>query len=164
MKMVLTAKLKLHTTPEEFAALRAMQLAYRDALNFVSRYAFEVGKKSNAVALQDGTYDEVRARFRLPSQMACSVPRQVAATYKALWTKVKQNAAQRKAGITRKRYKGLDQPPKYVSPTLTYQYHVDRHSRTNQTTQRQESDQEAKESKCYLFQMVVCRIAQHDRL
>src|SRR6266496_2738405 len=125
MKTVITAKLKLHTTHEQFAALRAMQLAYRDALNYVSRYAFEHGKMSNRIALQDGTYDEVRARFHLPSQMACSVPRQVGATYKALWTKVKQNAALRKAGKTKKRYKGLDKAPKYVSPTLTYQHRKD---------------------------------------
>jgi len=125
MKTVIAAKLKLHTTPDQFQALRTTQLAYRDALNYVSRYAFEHGKMSNRVALQDGTYDEVRARFRLPSQMACSVPRQVGATYKALWTKVKQNAAHRKAGRTKKWYKGLDQPPKYVSPTLTYQYKKD---------------------------------------
>jgi hypothetical protein len=46
------------------------------------------------------TYDEVHARFHLPSQMACSVPRQVGATYKVLWTKVRHNAAQRKAGRT----------------------------------------------------------------
>ena len=125
MKQVITAKLKLHTTSEQFAALRTTQLAYRDALNYVSQYAYAHGKSSNRVFLQDGTYDEVRARFKLPSQMACSVPRQVGATYKTLWTKVKQNAAQRKAGITKKRYKGLDQPPKYVSPTLTYQYKKD---------------------------------------
>jgi putative transposase len=125
MKTVITAKLKLNTTPEQFQALRTTQLAYRDALNYVSQYAFEHGKMSNRVALQDGTYDEVRARFHLPSQMACSVPRQVGATYKALWTKVKQNAAARKAGLTKKRYKGLDQAPKYVSPTLTYQYKKD---------------------------------------
>ena len=56
-----------------------------------------------------------------PAQMACSVSRQVGATYKTLWSKVKQNAQARAAGLTRKRYKGLDQPPKYVSPTLTYQ-------------------------------------------
>ncbi len=93
MKTVITAKLKLNTMPEQFKALRATQLAYRDALNYVSQYAFEHGKMSNRVALQDGTYDEVRARFHLPSQMACSIPRQVGATYKALWTKVKQNAA-----------------------------------------------------------------------
>ncbi len=121
MKTVMTAKLKLHTTSEQFAALRTTQLAYRDALNYVSQYAFTHGKMSNKVKLQDGTYDEVRARFHLPSQMACSVPRQVGATYKGLWKKVKQNAAARKAGQTRKRYKGLDKAPKYVSPTLTYQ-------------------------------------------
>src|SRR2546428_10753551 len=103
MKTVITAKLQLHPTSEQFQALRATQLAYRDALNFVSRYAFAHGKMSNRVALQDGTYSEVRARFHLPSQMACSVPRQVGATYKVLWTKVKQNAAQRKAGTTKKR-------------------------------------------------------------
>jgi transposase len=125
MKTVITAKLKLHTTAERFAALRATQLAYRDALNYVSQYAFAHGKMSNKVKLQDGTYDEVRARFHLPSQMACSVPRQVGATYKGLWKKVKQNAAARKAGQTKKRYKGLDKAPKYVSPTLTYQERKD---------------------------------------
>jgi len=121
MKVTLIAKLKLHTTPEQFMALRATQLAYRDALNYVSRYAYAHGKMSNKVGLQDGTYTEIRARYKIPAQMACSIPRQVGATYKTLWTKVKQNAAQRKVGITKKRYKGLDQPPKYVSPTLTYQ-------------------------------------------
>ncbi len=132
MKTVITAKLKLHTDAAQFQALRATQLAYRDALNYVSQYSFAHGKMSNRVALQDGTYDEVRAHFHLPSQMACSVPRQVGATYKALWTKVKQNAAQRKAGLTRKRYKGLDKPPKYVSPTLTYQYKKDYSFKANQ--------------------------------
>jgi putative transposase len=117
----LSAKLKLHTTPEQFKALRATQLAYRDALNYVSQYAFEHGKMRNKVGLQEGTYQEIRARYKLPAQMACSVPRQVGATYKALWTKVKKNATDRKAGLTKKRYKGLDQAPKYVSPTLTYQ-------------------------------------------
>src|SRR5438874_4124396 len=90
MKQVLSAKLKLHTTPDQFAALRHTQVAYRDALNYVSRYSFEHGKISNKVALQEATYDELRTRFGLPSQMACSVPRQVGTTYKGLWTKVKQ--------------------------------------------------------------------------
>jgi len=121
MKTVLTAKLKLHTTPEQFKALRQTQLAYRDALNYVSQYAFRHGKMSNKVGLQDGTYAEIRARYHIPAQMACSIPRQVGATYKTLWTKVRQNAAQRKAGVTKKRFRGLDQPPRYVSPTLTYQ-------------------------------------------
>src|SRR4051812_19371503 len=121
MKTVITAKIKLHTTPQQFAQLRQTQLAYRDSLNYVSQYAFENGKISNKVKLQDATYTEIRARFHLPSQMACSVPRQVGATYKALWTRVKKNATARKEGRTKKRYKGLDQAPKYVSPTLTYQ-------------------------------------------
>jgi IS605 OrfB family transposase len=125
MKTIITAKLKLHTTPEQFQALRTTQLAYRDSLNLVSQYAFAHGKMSNKVKLQEGTYDEIRARFQLPSQMACSVARQVGATYKALWTKVKRNTDARKAGLTKKRYKGLDQAPKYISPTLTYQYGKD---------------------------------------
>src|ERR1700694_4036445 len=121
MKQALTAKLKLQTTPEQFQALRQTQLAYRDALNFVSRYAYEHGKMSNKVRLQDGTYREIRLRYKIPAQMACSIPRQVGATYKGLWTKVKQNAEARKAGVTKKRYKGLDAAPKYASPTLEYQ-------------------------------------------
>ncbi len=125
MKTTLSAKVKLHTTSEQFQALRTTQLAYRDALNFVSRYAFTHGKMSNKVGLQDGTYTDVRQQFRLPSQMACSVPRHVGATYKGLWTKVKHNAQARRDKRTKKRYKGLDQAPKYVSPTLTYQYGKD---------------------------------------
>src|SRR6476620_8342041 len=132
MKTNMTAKLKLHTIPEQFTALRTTQLAYRDSLNLVSQYAYEHGKMSNKVKLQEGTYDEIRARFHLPSQMACSVPRQVGATYKGLWTKVKQNAQARKAGLTKKRYKGLDQAPKYIFPTLTYQYGKDYSFKTEQ--------------------------------
>ncbi len=132
MKVTLTAKLKLHTTPDQFQALRATQLAYRDTLNYVSRYAYEHGKMSNKVRLQEGTYDEIRARFKVPAQMACSVPRQVGATYKSLWTKVRQNSAARSAGLTSKRYKGLDAPPKFVSPTLTYQLGHDYGFKTEQ--------------------------------
>src|SRR5215470_12589581 len=132
MKVTLTAKLKLHTDATQFAALRQTQLAYRDALNYVSSYAFEHGKMSNKVGLQDGTYAQIRAHYKIPAQMACSIPRQVGATYKTLWTRAKQNAILRKAGITKKRYKGLDTPPKYVSPTLTYQLGHDYSFKTEQ--------------------------------
>ena len=125
MKQVLTAKLKLHTTTAQVQALRHTQLAYRNGLNSVSRYAYAHGKMSSGRALQRDCYDDIRAAFGLPAQLACNVPRQVGATYKALWTKVKQNETLRKAGITKKRYKGLDHPPKYVSPTLTYNYKYD---------------------------------------
>ena len=36
MDVLLSAKRKLHTTPEQLRALRQTQLAYRDALNHVS--------------------------------------------------------------------------------------------------------------------------------
>src|SRR5260370_15920633 len=42
-------------------------------------------------------------------------------TYKGLWTKVKKNEEARPSGRTKKRHRGLDQAPKFVSPTLTYQ-------------------------------------------
>src|SRR6266702_4602598 len=132
MKVALTAKLKLHTTPEQFKQVRQTQLAYRAALNYVSRYAYEHGKMSNKVRLQDGTYREIRTRYGIPAQMACSIPRQVGATYKGLWTKAKKHAALRKAGLTKKRYKGLDAAPKYVSPTLEYQLGHDYGFKTDQ--------------------------------
>ena len=91
VKTPMTAKLKLTTTPEQFAALRQTQLAYRDALNFVSSYSFAHGKTSNSKRLQKETYTDIRHQFGLPAQMACSVPRQVGATYKGLWTKAKKN-------------------------------------------------------------------------
>ncbi len=122
MQQIINAKLKLITTPEQFAQLRQTQLAYRDALNAVSRYAFEHGKTSSADKLQKGMYNEIRIRYKLPSQMACNVPRQVGATYKGLWTKLKQNLEHCRMKRTKKRFKGLDQAPKYVSPTLTYNY------------------------------------------
>src|SRR5215469_9739892 len=96
MQQIITAKLKLITTPEQFAALRETQLAYRDALNAVSCYAFSQGKTSSAMKLHKGMYAELRTRYHLPSQLACSVERQVAATYKGLWTKLKKNAEHRR--------------------------------------------------------------------
>src|SRR5215831_11575149 len=125
MECILTAKLKLHTAPEQFRALRQTQLAYRDALNYVSRYAFAHGKMSNQMGLHEATYLDVRARVGLPAQMACNAPRQVGATYQTLWTKVKASAAARAAGQTKKRYQGLDQAPTYVSPTLTDNFQRD---------------------------------------
>ena len=125
MQQIITAKLKLKTTPEQHQSLRQTQLSYRDALNYVSRYAFEHGKMSNIERIQQGTYRDIRLLYKLPSQMACNVPRQVGATYKGLWTKLKKNLEHRKAGYTKKRYKGLDKPPRYLSPTVTYNYGYD---------------------------------------
>jgi putative transposase len=87
---------------------------------------------SNKVGLQDATYAHLRACYKLPAQMACSIPRQVGATYQTLWTKVKHHAKARQQGRTKKRYKGLDQPPKFLSPTLTYQLGRDYGFKTDQ--------------------------------
>jgi hypothetical protein len=65
VQQIITAKLKLVTTPEQFVALRQTQLAYRDALNAVSHYAFEQGKTSNVTRLHKGMY----AQFMLVSGM-----------------------------------------------------------------------------------------------
>ena len=65
MKQVITATLKLLTTPGQFAAIRSVQLAYRDALNYVSRYAFAHGKMSNQEALQRDRVGEIELEIEV---------------------------------------------------------------------------------------------------
>ena len=120
------------TTPDQFRALRDTQLAYRDALNYVSAYSFAHRKTSSGKRLQKATYADLRSQFGLPAQMACNVPRQVGVTYQALWTKAKKNAEARRLGYTKRRFKGLDQAPHYVSPTLSYNLGRDYSLRTGQ--------------------------------
>ncbi|MGL4883872.1 MAG: RNA-guided endonuclease InsQ/TnpB family protein, partial [Waterburya sp.] len=122
---VITAKLKLELSNSQKQLVRQTTLAYRDALNYASRIAFENNKMSSGVALQKKVYNQLRSVFGLPAQMSCNVPRQVGATYKSLWTKVKQNTEAIKSGRTKKRYKGLDQAPKFISRTCTLNYKRD---------------------------------------
>ena len=82
----------------------------------MSRYAFAHGKMSHTAGLQDGTYQDIRCRFGLPAQLACSVPRQVGATEQVLWTKGGANAAARAARRPKQRYRGLDHPPSMSRP------------------------------------------------
>ncbi len=125
MQQTLTAKLKLEVTQEQKEQLRVISLAYRDALNYTSGVAFEMGKTYNGTKIQKEVYYTLRERFKLPAQMACNAPRQVGATYKSLRTKLKQNEEAIKSGRTKKRYKGLDKPPKYASRTCTLNYQRD---------------------------------------
>ena len=125
MQQIITAKLKLLTTPEQHRMLRQTQLAYRDALNYISQYTFQHGKTSNEKQLHKATYYYVRNTFKLHSEMTNNVIRQVAVTYKSLWTKTRKNAQHRNDNITKKRFKGLDKPPRYVSPTVTYNFGYD---------------------------------------
>lgn len=105
MRQTLTAKLKLEATSEQKEMLRLASLAYRDALNFTSEVAYQMGKTYNGTKIQKEVYYTLREKFKLPSQMACNVPRQVGSTYKSLRTKLKQNEEAALAGRTKKRYK-----------------------------------------------------------
>jgi IS605 OrfB family transposase len=125
MSQVITAKLKLNLTAEQKALVSQTALAYRDALNYTSQVAFDAGKTSNGAKLQKAVYNELRVRFGLGAQMACNVPRQVSSTYKTLWTKVKQSNDAIAACYTKRRYKGLDKAPKYISRTCTLNYQRD---------------------------------------
>ena len=118
----MSAKLKLRHSPEQKAMLDAVSLAYRDALNYTSEEAFKLDKTSSAPKIQKAVYDTLRSRFGLGAQLACTASRQVASSYKTQWTKLKQNIQAIKAGHTKRRYKGLDVAPKFVSRTLEYQY------------------------------------------
>lgn len=122
VKITLTAKLKLRHSPEQKIALDAVTLAYRDALNYTSGIAFAHNKLSAGMRLQTLVYEDLRAKFGLPSQMACNAPRQVATSYKVQWTKLRQDQAARASGRSKRRYRGLDTPPKFVSRTLTYNF------------------------------------------
>lgn len=122
MRVTISAKLKLRHSPEQKAMLDAVTLAYRDALNFASQAAFKLDKTSSAPRIHKAVYGALRERFGLGAQLACTVERQVAASYKAQWTKLKQNISARERGITMRRFKGLDAAPKFVSRTLEYQH------------------------------------------
>jgi len=132
MRQVISVKLKLLHTPAQKSALDAVSLAFRDGLNLTSTLAFEHGKTSSPKTLQSLAYRRLRNEHHLPSQLASSCQKQVAATYQGLWTKVKKNALAVKLGHTTRRYNGLDAPPKYVSRTLEYQINRDYSWKKNQ--------------------------------
>ena len=99
--------------------MRCTALAYRNALNHTSTVAFVGGKISQGKKLQRLVSQDLRERLVLPAQMACNVPRQVAAAYKTLWERSKAGATHKlKAGSAR-RYKGLDKAPRFTAITMT---------------------------------------------
>jgi len=122
MKQIITIKLKLITTEEQTKAFRKTQLSYRDALNFASKHAFNNGIISNAIDLQKSIYSDIREQYKIPAQMACNIPRQVAGTYKSLKTKLKKHEENLHKKYTKKKFKGLNKPAKYIAPTVTYSY------------------------------------------
>jgi putative transposase len=121
----LTCKLNLLLTKEQEIAIRQTALAYRNALNHASAVAFANGKMSQGKRLQTLVYHDLRERFGLPSQMACNAPRQVAAAYKTLWERAKANASHKAKGWTKRRYRGLDNAPKFTALTVTLNHRRD---------------------------------------
>ena len=106
METVITARLLLNVSYEQFSLLEAVSCAYRDACNHVSSLAFHEReynaeavscayrdacnhvsslafheREYNAVNLQKMSYAVLRDRFSLKAQMAISVTRTVAARY-----------------------------------------------------------------------------------
>ena len=80
MGTVITARLLLNVSYEQFSLLEAVSCAYRDACNHVSSLAFHE-REYNAVNLQKMSYAVLRDSFGLKAQMAISVTRTVAARY-----------------------------------------------------------------------------------
>jgi len=125
-----TAKLKLSPDVDQLVALREVSLAYQSALNHASQAAFSLGKTSSALKIHKVVYQDLRSHYGLPSQLACSVSRQVGANFQSLWTTVKQAQGRREAALARRaagqggriprRHKGLDQAPRYASRTTMY--------------------------------------------
>src|SRR5215472_16883639 len=120
MQTTITAKLKLGTTPEQFTALRQIQLAYRDALNQASQYAFAHGKTSNRQRMHHALYDEVRATYGLPSRAARAVsfarwgrPTKDSGRNGPSTSKPARGAGRRSAFL------GLEKPPHSVAPAVT---------------------------------------------
>ena len=67
MKQTITAKLKLRLSDDQKKLVRETTLAYRDALNYASRIAFENNQMSSGVALQKKVYNHLRVFFGLPA-------------------------------------------------------------------------------------------------
>lgn len=86
--MKLIAQVKLQPTAEQADGLRRTLLAWNDAANHISAYAW-MAKSFRAYDLQKATYYEVRARFGLSAQAAIRVIAVVADAYK-LDSKVKR--------------------------------------------------------------------------
>ena len=109
VKTTLTAKLKLR--PRQTSRCPpANPTGLPNALNLVSAYAFAHGKTSDSKRLQHDTYADTR-QFGLPSQMACNVPRQVGATYKALWTRAQEECGSPPLGYTKSASRAWIGPP-----------------------------------------------------
>lgn len=82
---LLTTTLKVRIYPDERQAklLRDMLHAYTAAANYASRYVYRKNDYKQ-LSIHKAIYRKLRERYGLGSQMACSVPKTVLASYKAM--------------------------------------------------------------------------------
>ena len=87
-KITITAKLKLkNITENDKLELDRTVNAYTEALNYVSEFVAKNSLYGKPYAkIQEQVYYDIKAKFGLSAQMACSVCRVVAAKYKTLIT------------------------------------------------------------------------------
>ncbi|WP_206830131.1 RNA-guided endonuclease InsQ/TnpB family protein [Alicyclobacillus fructus] len=90
MELTRTIRVRLDPTPEQTSALARTVEANRQALDYVSRIAFE-RKIRNRVALHRAAYRAIRSLYSLPSQMACTVCRIVAGVYRSMKSNRSEN-------------------------------------------------------------------------
>ena len=85
--MNITLKLKINNNNDVLLTIQQ----YTKALNYVSQSAFSKNEKvRNAITLQKIYYNQVREAYNLPSQMACTIFRDIAGKYKANKRKLKK--------------------------------------------------------------------------
>ena len=125
-KQVISAKLKLKTSPEVFNSLRLLVNAYKDALNFTSNFTFKyLNKTSKQDIIHATCYETCRTQFCISAQLTCSVIKNICSIYKGLQTKLEKHEENVKKGYTKKVYKGLSKPPKFYKNTIELQYKKD---------------------------------------
>lgn len=110
-EITFTMKLRVYPDEQTVRAFEEMSKAYMDACNFVSRFVFDNGFCLNSNSLHKKLYREVRAKFGLKSQFACSVFKTVTARYKT----VREQLAQRPY-----KYEDENRKWRYVSRTLEW--------------------------------------------
>lgn len=126
--LTITTKLALDTTPDIANALANTQQEFLNALNYTSKHAHETGHKTKR-ALQTNLYTDLRTRYGLKSQMACSVCGIVSAKYKGRATakqtrtkNIRKNTG-KKNKKQRKHFK--DKPVRFKKPQCELVYNRD---------------------------------------
>ena len=81
MKALRTYKLKLTSENPRFSEVSAN---YIEAFNWLSKIVFNAGTPSTAPVLSNEFYQTIREKFKLPSQVTCSLFRHIVATYRSM--------------------------------------------------------------------------------